>query len=372
MSNMPYKIKKTKIAALPQIALLILSTLSLYGCGGPENTIREKPVYPPAGDDEARFIYERTIRSTADIRTPTFADKLKLFATGTGEDAFGLVKPYGIDVRKGKIYVADTVQRSVLLFDIPNSTYRHIGGDDGPGALSKPIDLDIGPNDELYVVDNSAAKVLVYTSDGDFIREISGAGHLVRPSGVAVSNDGSKVYVVNTGGVRSSEHGVHVFDNITGEHLAAIGTRGSDEGNFNLPLLADIAPDGTLYVVDGSNFRVQAFNADNSFKMKFGSIGIKTGQFSKPKGIATDKDGNIYVVDTNFGNFQIFSADGVLLLNIGHRADYDAPGAFLLPADVAVDEDGRVYVTDQFFKKIDIFRPANLKENEGYLGSITK
>ena len=30
--------------------------------------------------------------------------------------------------------------------------------------------------------------------------------------------------------------------------------------------------------------------------------------------------------------------------------------------------DGRVYVVDQFFRKVDVFRPADLPENAGYLG----
>jgi len=34
-----------------------------------------------------------------------------------------------------------------------------------------------------------------------------------------------------------------------------------------------------------------------------------------------------------------------------------------------VDEDGRVYMVDQFFRKVDVFRPAGIEADEGYLGS---
>ena len=37
---------------------------------------------------------------------------------------------------------------------------------------------------------------------------------------------------------------------------------------------------------------------------------------------------------------------------------------------VAVDEDGRVYMVDQYFKKVDVFRPADLPEDEGWLSSV--
>ena len=33
----------------------------------------------------------------------------------------------------------------------------------------------------------------------------------------------------------------------------------------------------------------------------------------------------------------------------------------------AVDEDGRVYVVDQWFRKLEVFRPAAVKANSGFL-----
>jgi hypothetical protein len=41
----------------------------------------------------------------------------------------------------------------------------------------------------------------------------------------------------------------------------------------------------------------------------------------------------------------------------------------MLPAGLAVDEDGRVYMVDQFFRKVDVFRPASIEPDEGYLGT---
>ena len=143
-------------------------------------------------------------------------------------------------------------------------------------------------------------------------------------------------------------------------------------GEFNLPLQIATAPDGTIYVVDGGNFRVQAFTPEGQFIRKVGAVGIKTGQFSRPKGIAVDSDGNFYVIDTGFGNFQVFSKDGQLLLFVGARGSNGGPGEYMLPAGIAVDEDGRVYMVDQYFKKVDVFRPARLQANEGWLSTKNK
>jgi sugar lactone lactonase YvrE len=74
------------------------------------------------------------------------------------------------------------------------------------------------------------------------------------------------------------------------------------------------------------------------------------------------------VVDTAFGNIQIFNPDGELLMFIGDRSEQDGPAKYMLPSGVYVDEDGRLYMVDQWFRKVDIFRPASMTPQEGYLG----
>jgi DNA-binding beta-propeller fold protein YncE len=173
---------------------------------------------------------------------------------------------------------------------------------------------------------------------------------------------------VDIGGSSSNEHKVLVFDAKSGEHLFDIGKRGTAPGEFNLPRDTAVAPDGSVYVVDGGNFRVQKFTADGKFISTFGAIGRQMGQFSRPKEAAVDSVGNVYVIDAAFGNFQIFNPEGKLLLAIGNRSNTDGPAKFSLPSGIAVDGDGRVYVVDQYFRKVDVFRPAALAEEDGFIG----
>lgn len=323
-------------------------------------------VFPPP-PDEARFFHERTIYSSADVVAEDASADLRRMVTGERRIGEALSKPYAIAAFRGKLYVSDTVARFVRVLDIPAGRYEKIGDEDGPGALVKPVGLDVDAQGNLYVADITQKAVFVYGPNGGFLRRIGGDAWFERLSSVTVDPAGRRLYAVDIGGVSSDRHVVRVFDAVTGAHLRDIGRRGSGPGEFNLPRDTAIGKDGRLYVVDGGNFRVVVFDRDGNYLHSFGSVGRQYGQFARPKEIASDAEGNVYVVDTAFGNFQVFNAEGELLLFVGDRSERDAPAKYMLPSGIAIDEDGRVYVVDQWFRKIDVFRPARLKPGEGFV-----
>lgn len=325
------------------------------------------PVFPQP-PDEPRFVYERTIYGASDIIATDATTELRRAVTGEVRTGDALGKPYGIAVYQGRIYVTDTVQRFVLVLDVPGGRAYRIGDGDGPTALVKPLGIDVDAQGRVYVADISQRQVVIYDPFGGLIRKIGGEKHFDRLTSVTVNPEGTLIYAVDIGGVNSERHVVKVFDAVTGEHKMDIGRRGVGPGEFNLPRDLAIGKDGKLYVVDGGNFRVVVFDRNGKYLQSFGSVGRQLGQFSRPKEIAADVEGNVYVVDTAFGNFQIFNADGELLMFVGTRDERDTPARFMLPSGIAVDEDGRVYMVDQWFRKIDVFRPASLRATDGALG----
>ena len=325
----------------------------------------EMPVFPPA-PNETRFFYERSLLSSADVEIESGESQFQRIVTGVSRTGIGMGKPFGVTVHKGRVFVSDTLKRLVFAFDIREGKFIEIGTD-GPGELVKPMGLDVDLNGNLYVCDASLKQVLVYDRDGNFKRRLGEPDMFDRPAGLTVNPNGTRLYVVDTGGVTSNRHRVLVFDAWSGSLLHTISRRGQAEGELNLPRDATIDHEGNLYVVDGGNFRVQVFSPEGEYLRSFGTIGRQSGQFSRPKGIAVDKQGNVYVVDTAFGNFQIFNSDGQLLMAVGSRNSTAGPARFMLPAGLAIDEDGRVYMVDQYFRKVDIFRPASLTAEQGWL-----
>lgn len=344
--------------------------LLVAGCAelsdGPQAVAPRGPLVFPSPPDEPRFVYERTISNSTDVEQDSSDDSFRRLVTGGGRVGYFLAKPYAVAVHRGRIFVSDSAERTVKVFDVPAGKYFTIG-DSEPGQLVKPLGLDTDRAGRLYVADASQKMIFIYDRDGKFLRKIGGSDLFDRLSSVTVDPAGRQIYVVDIGGVKSENHRVRVFETATGRHVMDIGKRGSGPGELNLPRDMAIGKDGRLYVVDGGNFRVQVFNPDGSYRDSFGSVGRQLGSFARPKEIATDPQGNVYVADAAFGNFQIFTADGELLMFVGSRSERGGPGEYILPSGIAIDDDGRVFFVDQWFSKIDIFRPYDLPADQGNL-----
>lgn len=350
----------------------MLFATAIVGCAPAPVIIRHDagPLVFPKPPDEPRFIYERTIYGSADIVTDEKVSQFRRLVTGERRTGEGLGKPYAIAVHQGRIYVSDSVERFVRVFDVPQGRYFKIGVDD-PGRLQKPLGIDVDRQGNLYVADATAKAIQIYDRDGKHLRKIGGElkdSLFDRLASVTADPKGDRIYVADIGGVSSQAHRIRVFDPRSGKHLFDFGKRGAGPGEFNFPRDVAIGRDGQIYVVDSGNFRIQVFDRDGRYLQAFGRVGRQLGQFARPKEAATDNDGNLYVVDTAFGNIQIFNPDGDLLLFMGDRSEQDGPAKYMLPSGVYVDEDGRVYMVDQWFRKIDVFRPVGLKPQEGYLG----
>jgi DNA-binding beta-propeller fold protein YncE len=316
-------------------------------------------VWPPS-PDAPRYVYEAVLRDSHSIRVESETERLRRVATGAEPPNPGFNKPLGVAARGGRVYVTDTEGRRVVVFDLARRRVFAFGTR-LQGELRKPAGVAVAATGDVPVVDTGARRLIVYDALGLFKRSIDGRDW-ERPTGVAVNASGDRVYVVDTGGVESDAHRVFAYDQ-KGAARFVLGRRGSGEGEFNLPVDAAVAPDGTLYVLDAGNFRVQAFTPDGAYLRSFGSVGNGFGQFGRPRGIAVDGDGNVYVSDASFCNVQVFTAAGELLLALGACSQADGPGRYVLPAGVGVDESGRVYVVDQYFHKVEVLR--RLSDDEG-------
>lgn len=363
--------KPTYAARLPALCTAALfGAAALLSACAPQTQMADRkagdPLVYPAPPDAPRFVFERALRSSADVTFESEDSVLRRALTGSARTGEGLGKPYAVAVHKGRVFVSDSAERFIKVFDVPQARYFKVG-EDGDGQITKPLGIDVDESGNLYVADATAKVILIFDRDGKFLRKIGSPKYFDRLSSVTADPSGERIYVTDIGGVSSEHHRVRVFDAKSGKHLFDIGKRGSEPGEFNLPRDAAIGKDGRIYIVDGGNFRIQIFDRNGKYLKSFGSVGKQLGNFARPKEIATDAAGNVYVADSAFGNFQIFSPEGELLMFIGERSEQDGPARYMLPSGIFVDEDGRIYFVDQWFKKVDVFRPHGLTAEAGHL-----
>lgn len=350
------------VAALRLCTLLACALLAACTTVRPPAERELKIPLWPAPPELPRFAYEYTLRTPADIVADSPQEALRRQLSGERLDKPVFEKVGAVAARNGLIYAVDTVRRWVVVFDVPRRRLFRIGLRP-PGNLSKPLGVALDGDGNVYVVDGTRGQVFVYDSYGLHLRTIGSPGELERATGVAVDHGGSRVYVIDRATNESELHRVVVYDR-DGKRLFAFGQRGSAEGEFNVPVQAAAAPDGTLYVLDAGNFRVQAFEPNGKFLRAFGSAGPGFGQFARPRGIAVDGEGNVYVSDAAFGNVQVFTPQGELLIAVGSVSARDGPGRYGLVSGVAVDETRRMYVADQYFSKIEVIRRVAEEEAE--------
>ncbi len=185
----------------------------------------------------------------------------------------------------------------------------------------------------------------------------SGPGQFLSPRAVAVAADGS-LYVVDS-----------MNDRI--QHLSPDGTvlqvwgtyadlskGAAPGGTFNEPWGIAVAPDGSIYVADTWNYRIQKFTANGTFVTMWGFFGGPADApeaFYGPRGLAVDAQGRVYVADTGNKRIVVFDPDGKYLTQFGTAGM--GLGQLDEPVAVAVDAAGNVYVTDTWNQRVQVFAP---------------
>jgi len=232
-----------------------------------------------------------------------------------------------------------------------------------PGELNSPRGLDVGPDGLIYVADSRNHRIQVFSQNGSLenvwgvfanvLDDDAPGGTFNEPWDIAVAEDGS-VFVADT-----FNHRIQKFDK-NGRFIKMWGTfaQGQDPESFWGPRGIDIDKNGNVLVADTGNKRIVVFDRDLNYITQFGGGGFEPGQFDEPVGITVAENNNIIIADTWNRRVQIFepSLDGLQYTPI---LSFDIDGWFGQGIDnkpyLATDNENRIYISDPEAGRILVF-----------------
>lgn len=184
------------------------------------------------------------------------------------------------------------------------------------------------PSGDIVVVARGAHPVLVFDQGGGFVTAWGEGQFTPWLHGVTAARDGS-LWIIDSALHAATRH------TPDGRLLQTLGEPGSPAPTwygrpFNMPTGLAEAPDGTLYVSDGyGNRRVHRFAPDGTHLLSWGEPGDGPGQFALVHYLAVGADGTVYVCDRENDRVQLFDGEGKFLS--GWRG-------FERPSDIALGD----------------------------------
>lgn len=258
-----------------------------------------------------------------------------------------LKEPMQALANRGRMYIADTGNARVLVFDMKGKYLFELEEKEKKEKrrLQYPYGLAVDGRGYIYVADPLAGKVMIFNYFGHFVKYLNADNKfIVKPAGVFVQQD--RIYVSDIG-----VHKVYVF-NKQGKLLFGLGSGnpGNSKNDLCYPngVIADSK--GKIYISDTMNNRVQIFSKDGKYLETIG--GDEDLTLINPRGIALDSGGNIFVANTLDNNIKVFDQDGLFLFEMNRDKNY----SLNLPVDVSIDGFANIYVTDKSNNQILVFK----------------
>jgi DNA-binding beta-propeller fold protein YncE len=274
-----------------------------------------------------------------------------------------LNRPVGLAVGSdGLLYVAEEANNRLSAFTADGVFQRTLAETDGL-FFSRPNSVAVGPDGNLYVADTWNFQIQVVAPDGEVVNRWGERGEYGQaaqtepvygfwgPRDVAVDASGN-VYVADTGNKR-----IRVYTS-SGEFLRDIGSSGSAPGQLDEPSGIALHPDGRLFIADYWNRRISVFNVDGTYLYNFPVRAWYDEQGNRPYLAVDVNRDQLYVTDPDAGRVLVYNTTGECLGSFGQasREGFDAT-QFRTTAGIAVDPLGNIYVADAGTGRVLRFAP---------------
>jgi len=321
---------------IASLVLVVLCVGMQYGCtdsGVDERgRISDAHVLGGVGRGDGLFIYPRAIDGNNGmlwiIDKTARIQQLNInggFVRSWDMPSLDRGKPCGVTYgHDGKLYVADTHEQRVSIFDLsdadPAATMTSFGSyGEEPGQFVYPTDIALLYEDDgktvrrVYVSEYGGNdRVSVFNAEHEFLFEfgvqgtpVDGQVRFRRPQSMLIDPRRSELIISDSG-----NHRIGRFT-LDGEPIGWIGRAGGiagdGPGEFSYPYGLCLAPDGTLLVSEFGNSRIQRIDLDTGACVGlYGTPGMLAGEITAPWGVACDGR-TVIVLDSANNRVQHFA-----------------------------------------------------------------
>jgi len=310
------------------------------------------PGRPPGSTDAYAFFPANFDRTTGRLR-PEPVEPPRPTVDGEGRPVFGGAghQPgqffHPVDIERdaaGNLYVIDSATRRLQKFDASGNFLAAIDIRLDPANAaeqSEPWGLALGPAGEVIVADTFGWRVRVFDASlkplATFGQPPGGAAP--GPYDVFGPRDaivvGGELWVTDTGHDR-----IQVYS-LQGEFLRTVGGPGRAPGQFDEPVGLSVGPDGTIYVADMYNRRVQLLNPDGSYRGEFPVEGWGGQDVTDKPYLRALADGRVAVSLPALGVVRIYTQAGRLVATITGGNE-----PLSLPYGMVETPDGKLWIVE--------------------------
>ncbi|MDB4285445.1 hypothetical protein N9903_00885 [bacterium] len=319
----------------------------IYALTALDREFNESPFSP---DLEVAIPLKEAVPEGKEAEVPWRYRRTRLVRIVTaGDEPLSRPADVAVDPKSARIYVTDTGNHKVQVFDRGGKFLRSYGGVSGSVALlGTPLGLTVDEGGIIYVIDASQNSIGIMEVGGSFRRWIGLTRFFadarmglidvaIDPSGrlFVVDNFNNRISIIQGGAL-------HRF----------FGEPGSEPGKFSAPTFCTFDGEGRFYLSDALNGRVQVFDPQGQFLRSFGQYRQGAGGLARPKGVAVSRDGEVFVADSWKNIIQYFDSEGRLS---GLLADESGKPLDLgSPNGIALDASNRIYIVERLANRLQI------------------
>ncbi|MBN1992080.1 MAG: glycosyltransferase family 39 protein [Anaerolineae bacterium] len=302
---------------------------------GDFSAIPGRYLWPPLGREPERLV------SVVEVETAPLSLHW-LDTLGDAEELALFFEPRDVAVlANGHLVVADTANRWVQILNPQGTFIQALTGDEFP--FEEPLAVGVNSRDEILVLDSTLQWIYRYDAAGNFMERFGGpSAYFFHPRGMTVFADDT-LAVADTGSARLT------FFAPDGTVTGTMGQWGDGPGQFNEPVDVLRDPQGTYFVTEAMNNRIQRVDAVGNF---WGQWAIPPAYAYNGPHLAFGPDGSIFMTESQSHALLRYAPNGELL----DQWQTIGPIQLAAPVGLYFDPDpGRLYVTDVDTHQVHIF-----------------